>query len=89
MPTQEFALAADPGGRQRREAWSSTIATAKPEMSGAVRFTSPLPKKPSEYQLPEGTSLDDAQALLSRKLEEARVIIRDTDAVWWWLWLKQ
>jgi len=41
--------------------------------------TSPLPKKISEYQLPEGTSLDDAQALLSRKLEEARLIIRELE----------
>jgi len=42
-------------------------------------ITSPLPKKISEYQLPEGTSLDDAQSLLSRKLEEARTIIRELD----------
>ena len=42
-------------------------------------ITSPLPKKISEYQLPEGTSLDDAQALLSRKLEEARLIIRELE----------
>jgi hypothetical protein len=42
-------------------------------------ITSPLPKRASEYQLPEGTSLDDAQALLSRKLEEARVIIRELE----------
>ena len=32
-----------------------------------------------EYQIPEGTSLDEAQALLSRKLEEARVIIRELE----------
>jgi hypothetical protein len=39
----------------------------------------PLPKRASEYQLPEGTSLDEAQALLSRKLEEARVISRELE----------
>jgi hypothetical protein len=47
--------------------------------NGSVSITSPLPKKASEYQLPEGTSLDEAQALLSRKLEEARVIIRELE----------
>jgi hypothetical protein len=44
-----------------------------------VSITSPLPKKASEYQLPEGTSLDEAQGLLARKLEEARVIIRELE----------
>ena len=39
--------------------------------------TEPLPKKTIDYQLPEGLSLDEAQALLARKLEEARVIIRE------------
>jgi len=38
--------------------------------------TSPLPKKTIDYQLPAGISLDEAQGLLARKLEEARVIIR-------------
>src|SRR6516164_11120110 len=33
--------------------------------------TAPLPKKTIDYQLPEGLSLDEAQALLARKLEEA------------------
>jgi hypothetical protein len=47
--------------------------------SGGVSITSPLPKRAFEYRLPEGTSLDDAQALLSRKLEEARVIIRELE----------
>jgi hypothetical protein len=41
--------------------------------------TAPLPKKTFDYQLPEGTSLDEAQALLARKLEEARVIIRELE----------
>jgi hypothetical protein len=41
--------------------------------------TAPLPKKTVDYQLPNGTSLDDAQALLARKLEEARVIIRELE----------
>ena len=39
----------------------------------------PLPKRASEYQIPEGTSLDEAQALLSRKFEEARVISRELE----------
>ena len=41
--------------------------------------TAPLPKKTIDYQLPEGLSLDEAQALLARKLEEARVIIRELE----------
>jgi len=41
--------------------------------------TAPLPKKTIDYQLPEGISLDEAQALLARKLEEARVIIRELE----------
>jgi hypothetical protein len=41
--------------------------------------TAPLPKRTVDYQLPEGTSLDEAQALLARKLEEARVIIRELE----------
>jgi hypothetical protein len=41
--------------------------------------TAPLPKKTIDYQLPNGTSLDDGQALLARKLEEARVIIRELE----------
>jgi hypothetical protein len=41
--------------------------------------TSPLPKKTIDYQLPNGVSLDDAQTLLARKLEEARVIIRELE----------
>jgi hypothetical protein len=41
--------------------------------------TSPLPKKTIDYQLPNGISLDDAQTLLARKLEEARVIIRELE----------
>jgi len=45
--------------------------------SGPV--TSPLPKKTIDYQLPAGISLDEAQALLARKLEEARVIIRELE----------
>ena len=53
--------------------------TSHPETGRAGSITSPLPKKISEYQLPEGTSLDDAQALLSRKLEEARAIIRELE----------
>ena len=40
---------------------------------------SPLPKRTVDYQLPEGTSLDEAQALLARKLEQARVIIRELE----------
>jgi hypothetical protein len=44
-----------------------------------VSITSPLPKKTIDYQLPEGISLDEAQALLARKLEEARVIIRELE----------
>jgi hypothetical protein len=47
--------------------------------NGGVSITSPLPKRASEYQLPEGTSLDEAESLLSRKLEEARVIIRELE----------
>jgi hypothetical protein len=47
--------------------------------SGSGSITSPLPKKISEYRLPEGTSLDDAQALLSRKLEQVRGIIRELE----------
>ena len=47
--------------------------------SGSGSIASPLPKKISQYGLPEGTSLDDAQALLSRKLEEARAIIRELE----------
>jgi hypothetical protein len=41
--------------------------------------TSPLPKKTIDYQLPAGISLDEAQGLLARKLEEARVIIRELE----------
>lgn len=41
--------------------------------------TAPLPKKTIDYQLPDGISLDEAQALLARKLEEARVIIRELE----------
>jgi hypothetical protein len=41
--------------------------------------TSPLPKRTIDYQMPEGISLDEAQALLARKLEEARVIIRELE----------
>ena len=44
-----------------------------------ISITSPLPKRTVDYQLPEGTSLDEAQALLARKLEEARVIIRELE----------
>jgi hypothetical protein len=53
--------------------------TSHAESGRGRSITSPLPKKISEYQLPEGTSLDDAQSLLSRKLEEARTIIRELD----------
>ena len=41
--------------------------------------TAPLPKKAIDYQLTESISLDEAQALLARKLEEARVIIRELE----------
>jgi hypothetical protein len=41
--------------------------------------TAPLPKKTIDYQLPAGISLDEAQGLLARKLEEARVIIRELE----------
>src|SRR5262249_21897740 len=41
--------------------------------------TSPPPKRTIDYQLPQGLSLDEAQALLARKLEEARVIIRELE----------
>jgi hypothetical protein len=41
--------------------------------------TSPVPKKTIDYQLPAGISLDEAQGLLARKLEEARVIIRELE----------
>jgi hypothetical protein len=44
-----------------------------------VSVTSPLPKKTIDYQLPNGISLDEAQALLARKLEEARIIIRELE----------
>jgi hypothetical protein len=47
--------------------------------NGSVSITSRPPKKASEYQNPEDTSLDEAQALLARKLEEARVIIRELE----------
>ena len=40
--------------------------------------TSPLPRT-IDYQLPAGISLDEAQELLARKLEEARVIIRELE----------
>jgi len=53
--------------------------TSHAESGRGGSITSPLPKKTSEYQLPEGMSLDDAQALLSRKLEEARLIIRELE----------
>jgi hypothetical protein len=53
--------------------------TSHAESASGGSITSPLPKKISQYQLPEGTSLDDAQALLSRKLEEARAIIRELE----------
>jgi len=53
--------------------------TSHAESGRGGSITSPLPKKTSEYQLPEGMSLDDAQALLSRKLEEARAIIRELE----------
>ena len=49
--------------------------------SGPV--TSPLPKKTIDYQLPAGISLDEAQGLLARKLEEARVIIRELEKRSW------
>jgi hypothetical protein len=42
-------------------------------------ITSPLPRKTIDYQLPAGISLDEAQGLLARKLEEARVIIRELE----------
>jgi hypothetical protein len=45
--------------------------------SGPV--TSPLPKKTIDYQLPAGIPIDEAQALLARKVEEARVIIRELE----------
>jgi len=45
--------------------------------NGSVSITSPPPKKASEYQLPEDRSLNEAQALLARELEEALVIIRE------------
>jgi hypothetical protein len=45
----------------------------------SVSITSPLPKRTVDYHLPEGTSLDEAQALLARKLEEARVMIRELE----------
>ena len=47
--------------------------------NGGVSITSPVSRKIFEYQIPEGTSLDGAQALLSRKLEDARVIIRELE----------
>jgi hypothetical protein len=47
--------------------------------TGGSSITSALRKNTSEYQLPQGTSLDEAQALLARKLEEARVIIRELE----------
>jgi hypothetical protein len=40
--------------------------TSHAESGRGGSITSPLPKKTSEYQLPEGTSLDDAQALPRR-----------------------
>jgi hypothetical protein len=42
-------------------------------------ITAPLAKKTIDYQLPGGISLDEAQALLARKLGEARVIIREIE----------
>jgi hypothetical protein len=42
--------------------------------------TAPLPKKTIDYQLPEGISLNEAQGLLVRKLDEARVIIREIES---------
>jgi hypothetical protein len=53
--------------------------TSHADSGGGGSITSPLPKKISEYRLPEGMSLDDAQALLSRKLDEARAIIRELE----------
>src|SRR5262252_5376392 len=47
--------------------------------NGGVSIASPVSRNICEYQIPEGTSLDEAQALLSRKLEEARVIIRELE----------
>jgi hypothetical protein len=44
-----------------------------------ISITSPPAKKTVDYQIPQGTSLDEAQALLARKLEEARVIIRELE----------
>ena len=69
------------------EARSEPARAARPETQGdghaengqSGPVTSPLPKKTIDYQLPAGISLDEAQALLARKLEEARVIIRELE----------
>ena len=41
--------------------------------------TAPLPKAAIDYQLPDNIGMKEAQALLARKLDEARVIIREPD----------
>src|SRR5947209_1685765 len=56
---------------------SERIGNARAGNGQGGSATAPLPKKPIDYQIPEGISLDEAQALLARKLEEARVIIRE------------
>jgi len=55
------------------------LGNGHPENGPGGPVTSPLPKKTIDYQLPAGISLDEAQGLLARKLEEARVIIRELE----------
>ena len=82
----EFA-ASNPGSEKISDEPVRAALSASPPVNegnglagnGGISITSPLPKKTSEYQLPEGTSLEETQALLSRKLEEARVIIREIE----------
>ena len=57
----------------------SLVGNGHSENGHGGSVTSPLPKKTIDYQLPNVISLDDAQTLLARKLEEARVIIRELE----------
>jgi hypothetical protein len=72
MPSEETG-----GALPRPE--SQGVGNGHPGNGQGISITSPLPKKTVDYQLPEGTSLDEAQTLLARKLEEARVIIRELE----------
>ena len=50
---------------------------AGPGANGNGSPTAPLPKTAIDYKLPD--NMGEAQALLARKLDEARVIIRELE----------